>query len=92
MSYIGDMTNVLLDEMDDIEKLLKYSDDLAYGIWFSGKAAKRIEELEDDFDYYIEVTEIRKKSMNDKVAAATYKYLKDRIIYLKELEFRVKIE
>ena len=92
MNYIGNMTSLLLDEIDMIEKLQQYADDRAYGIWFSGKAAKRIEELESDFIYYVEITEIKKKAQNDKVAAAMFKLLADKIATIKQAQDRVKID
>lgn len=92
MSYIGDMTNVLLDEIDNVSKLQKYSADRAYGVWFAGKAAQRLEELESDFEYYIEVTEIKKKAVTDKVAATMYQILLDRINGLKNAQDCGKME
>lgn len=79
MSYIGNMTTVLLDEIDMAEKLLKYSKDKAYGIWFMAKADELIKQIQTDFEYYVEVTDIKKKSASDKVAETMYRLLKDRI-------------
>lgn len=83
MSYIGDMTSVLLDEIDMAEKLLRYSQDKAYGIWFMGKASDLIGQIENDFDYYVEVTEIKKKITSDKVAESVYQTFIERIKKLK---------
>lgn len=83
MSYIGDMTTVLLDEIDMAEKLLKYSQDKAYGIWFMGKASDLINQIQNDFQYYVEVTEIKKKISSDKAAASVYLTLRERIDRLK---------
>lgn len=83
MSYIGNMTSVLLDEIDMIEKLLVYAEDRAYGVWFSAKADSCIKELEKDFTYYVEVTEIKKKASSDKVAEAMYQLLCDKIEAIK---------
>ena len=61
------------------EKLLRYSRDKAYGLWFMGKASDLIGQIESDFEYYVEVTEIKKKISSDKVAASVYLTLRERI-------------
>lgn len=85
MSYIGDMTTVLLDEIDMAEKLLKYSKDKAYGIWFMAKADELIKQIQTDFEYYVEVTDIKKKSASDKVAESVYLTLKEKISGLTDM-------
>lgn len=72
MSYISKMTSVLLDEIDMAKKLVEYSNDKAYGIWFRAKAEELIDQVKRDFDYYVEVTDIKKKMREDKLAEEVY--------------------
>lgn len=83
LSYIRDMTIILLDEIDMAEKLLEYSQDKAQGEWFTAKASDLINQIESDFQYYVEVTEIKKKISSDKAAASVYLTLRERIDRLK---------
>lgn len=79
MGYINDMTMVLLDEIDMAEKLIKYSLDAKQSEWFSAKAAALIEQINQDYSHYKEVTEIESKAKTDNVAETMYRLLNDRI-------------
>lgn len=83
MDYIRNMTSILLDEIALAERMAKYGEDRAYGIWFTAKADDMIETVQSDFRYYVEVTDIRKRAQTDEVAAAVYSNLKERIDRLK---------
>lgn len=82
MSYIGNMTSVLLDEIDMANRLIEYSKDKAYGVWFMAKANDLVEQIKNDFEYYVEVTEIKKKIATDKVAESVYFTLKEKIDHI----------
>lgn len=79
MGYISDMTRVLLDEIAFAEKLIEYGEDIAYGYWFQAKARSMVEQIETDFTYYIEVTDIKKRMIEDKTAESVYNHFVDRI-------------
>lgn len=79
MSYITDMTVVLLDEVDMAEKLIAYCKNDNQKEWFTSKAAALIEQINDDFNYYKEATQIVEKAKTDNVAENMYRLLNDRI-------------
>lgn len=79
MSYISDMTRVMLEEITMAEMLTEYSHNEIQGDWFGNKARLLIEQIGKDFDYYVDVTEIKKKAADDPMAESVYQNLKERV-------------
>lgn len=83
MSYIADITSILLDEISIAEKMLMYSTDQALGEWFMNSALDEINKIEKHFTYYLEVTGIKEKALTDEAAEELYINIKSRIDRLK---------
>ena len=84
MEYIRDMTRILIGELDLAEEMVKHSADIAYGYWFAGRARSMVTQIEDDFKYFCEVTDIRKKAIDDKIAETVYNTMTERIANIRK--------